>query len=1313
MTDSPTPESIAVRNERSLNRLSRAIAQSQGNFALILVRCNYAQLTNPLVQRLKQICPVEIRELHLPTTIKTLYSTIQTSLGEEQPPALMVFGLSEIAAVEAVLTSTNQVRNEFPQQFHFPLVLWMNDESLQKLTQHATDFKNWAAVPIQFEITSDSLLDGVEQTVQLMLANLLQMGAGRFWDSTSLKLPPDALRVNELALALDDLQRDQNPIRPDLQANLHFLIGREADASGDKPLAQQHYEHSLALWQSEIATPNSPSDHQAAYGCLLFHLGLWWRQHATQHRMDYDLACHKAKDYYQQSLMAFQQAQRPDLEEKFINALGEVLTRLACWDELKTVATQAVHLHQAADMPIRLAYGYGLLAEVALHTQNWMEAKGYAELALQTNEVESESTIDWSWDRVHYRNYYWLLLAEAYQGLTQVAEAISNLETARSNSQPEHDPLLYIRILANLRSLKFAQHQYLEAFEIKQEQHVIEQQYGLRAFVGAGRLRERRQVLNQALALANLPAVDVNQEIAASGRMQDINRLVERMGRTDHKLTVIYGQSGVGKSSLLQAGLLPALKQMAIEARDVMPVLLQVYNDWFKNLGVCFAQSYEEIRGLDLPLLQDSMGVFLAELRKTAERNLLTVLIFDQFEEFFFAHKDAHQRRPFFDFLRDCLNIPYVKVVLSLREDYLHYLLECTRLTDLKSIDNNILDKNILYYLGNFSPEDARSVITTLTQNSQLYLEPDLLDALVADLAGNLGEVRPIELQVVGAQLQADKIFTLAQYQEHGPKDALVGRFLQEVVQDCGKGNENFAQAILYLLTDDNNTRPLKPRAELEEDLALTPEQLDLILKILVKSGLALQIPGSVTECYQLIHDYFVPFIRQQHFSELAIQLEKEKKQREHTENELSRIKLAQQSLNQILEDSRTERSKRPKRKGFLTALICSTLVTASSIALEKIGFWQPFEQTAYSMLHQARGSITWDERIALIEIDNKTLKKLCSSPCPLSRIPRRYLASLLEVLSNAEDSVVAFDILMPESNPDDAILAEKMHKQGFVLLASSWDRKTGGSLLPAQDLRSSAFKVGHTRVLTGSDNFPHGVDLQMGEPKPTSALGFAAIQTYKRLVNLQLTIANPEQRLWINWAGPVSEIRQTYSLIDILENKNFNIQGLSKKIILVGYTADGVEPISTPFDRAASGVHAHVAIIDNLLKGNALRRLDDWAILILLFVGLGLSLSIFHLNSDRQLVFLTGFFIGWILICLIFFRFNYWIPVVAPATTIFAILISRILLYQFFEWNSRYLDEITDQRLKSSFEKYLSLDAADFILKYGDKKGGNHNHEE
>jgi hypothetical protein len=210
-------------------------------------------------------------------------------------------------------------------------------------------------------------------------------------------------------------------------------------------------------------------------------------------------------------------------------------------------------------------------------------------------------------------------------------------------------------------------------------------------------------------------------------------------------------------------------------------------------------------------------------------------------------------------------------------------------------INNNILDKKIRYYLGNFSPDDATVVVRNLTEKSQFPLESGLVDALVRDLAGDVGEVRPIELQIVGSQLQTEKITTLEQYRQCGTKEKLVERFLEDVIKDCGSENERAAQLVLYLLTNENGTRPLKTRAELAADLATEADKLDLVLEVVVSSGLVLLVPEKPENLYQLVHDYLVDFIRQQQGNELLAELQREREQRLLTEEELKRVQAAKQ----------------------------------------------------------------------------------------------------------------------------------------------------------------------------------------------------------------------------------------------------------------------------------------------------------------------------------------------------------------------------------------------------------------------------------
>jgi hypothetical protein len=100
------PEDVAAYNERSLNTLSRAIALSAEQFAIILVRCNYRHLQTEMLQRLRERCPVSVPEIHLPPLSTTLFGKMIEEFGElPSLPGVMVLGLESAVAIDA--TSSN------------------------------------------------------------------------------------------------------------------------------------------------------------------------------------------------------------------------------------------------------------------------------------------------------------------------------------------------------------------------------------------------------------------------------------------------------------------------------------------------------------------------------------------------------------------------------------------------------------------------------------------------------------------------------------------------------------------------------------------------------------------------------------------------------------------------------------------------------------------------------------------------------------------------------------------------------------------------------------------------------------------------------------------------------------------------------------------------------------------------------------------------------------------------------------------------------------------------------------------------------
>ncbi|NEQ73194.1 MAG: hypothetical protein F6K23_08965 [Okeania sp. SIO2C9] len=682
----------------------------------------------------------------------------------------------------------------------------------------------------------------------------------------------------------------------------------------------------------------------------------------------------------------------------------------------------------------RLARAYSFLAEFELAKNHYKQAKKLAQTAIEicnktldaVSPYSSEKDkITLNWERYSHLGKYLFALAKAEKGLGTFEASIANFEQAKKTTKPEYSAEIYIDIITELREIYCQQKAYLVAFKLKQERQQIEQQFGFVAFIGANRLGYRKPNTNPALPQRNRRKV--TQEISASGRQFNVEELLERISRPDYKLIVIHGQSGVGKSSILEAGLIPALEKKSIDTRNVVVVLQRVYVNWISALGESLAKRLKKNPQLavNLQMLNWAEAIF-EQLRNNAELNLLTVIIFDQFEEFFFVNSETEQKREFAQFLQECLEIPFVKIVLSLREDYIHYLLEFNYLANLETINNDILSKNIRYELRNFSQDQAKSVIQELTENSQFKIDSKLTEKLVEDLDKDTEDIRPIELQIVGAQLQTESITTVEKYQEFGdyPKAELVNRYLASVVKDCGEENEKLAWLVLMLLTDENNTRPLKTQAELVKESEFKVKELELVLKIFVEASLVFLLPEKPAKRYQLVHDYLVAFIRQRKGPEILEELKQEREKRRQLEEVLKELKQEQ--------EKRQKLQKQLLRSSVAYSLVMAVLAGGMTI-FGFLALGQSQEAKKQTMIAQTNESITllvsdqrWDGLIKAMKV-------------------RQKIAGKFELTDEKHNTTDAFRVAVYKRNKEEFRELNRLqgHKHWVVGVAFSPDGET------------------------------------------------------------------------------------------------------------------------------------------------------------------------------------------------------------------------------------------------------------------------------
>ena len=982
--------SISSEMEDTIQELSLLLDIYENTFTLLLARCNYANLRDRAIARLREISAVPIRQVSIERTTSSIYQLIQPE-GSTDNSSIMVTGIELSQNIDGLVKGLNQIREEFRKNCHFQIVLWINDDILKRMIRIAPDFESWTTT-IELAIAGNDLKESLYSGTEALFS--MALSAKMIDPSYSLGRISHlgGIYLSELDLALRDLRNQGQAIAPGLQAGLDFIRGMNtADFSTSLSYLQSSYQY----WES--------IQNFERQGLLLYQIGRR-RYHLTKlEKHSHEENWQTVQDLFFRSLACFEIADRPDLMSECYLQLQRTLHHLQSWKELKALSHKALSIHQT--QPHHLASDYGFLAEVALIEQQWQTAQEYAEQALSLLP-QSPDTYHWLY------GLYWCYLAEAQIQLEHPESALENLLKARKRDHCGH-PHMYIRILNQLRDLYFVQGRYLEAFQTKQERLAIEQRYGYRAFIGAGQLQSCLEEYSSFAGQKN--RFIISPEIYASGRKQDLDELTRRISEPRYKLIVLHGNSGVGKSSFVNAGLMPALQQTIYGGRTVIPISQKVYTSWELELINLLKDALESLSLNSAPLLANPIASatlnkhsenkhsdkpslcdrIIEQLRWNESHNFRSVLIFDQFEEFFFVHQyQVSERQRFFEFLGSLLSdfqyLSSLKVVLSLREDYIHYLLEGNRIANMSAIDNDILSKNVLYQMGNFSTAAAHSTIRTLTERAQFYLEPQLIDLLVRDLTNEQDEVRPIELQIVGAQLQQDQISTVMQYQKLGkhPTEKLVQRYLDSVVCDCGKENYRLTNLILYLLTDEKGTRPLKTYGDLERELynldrevreqgqtlpnfgaPEIPEapkhdefeiaKIELVLQILIGSGLVVLIPEATTNRCQLVHDYLAVIIRKSQSPEL----QKLQKELEKTQTEL------RQTVRQL--ESSLKNSQAIADSLALNSLLSNRLLDLSELskAIQMATKWLPEIQAIAS---ETRWQLTSTIYRAIYEIKER-----------------------------------------------------------------------------------------------------------------------------------------------------------------------------------------------------------------------------------------------------------------------------------------------------------------------------------------------------
>jgi hypothetical protein len=235
------------------------------------------------------------------------------------------------------------------------------------------------------------------------------------------------------------------------------------------------------------------------------------------------------------------------------------------------------------------------------------------------------------------------------------------------------------------------------------------------------------------------------------GRDEEIEELTSLV--LTSSATLVYAPSGAGKSSLLQAGVAPALERdfdvLVLPKVHLGTVTREVSAEDAPDAfvrAVC-----EAIGGGEAGPASDDIGALAARERGSSPRRVLLVL--DQFEEVFNAPSLWRQREEFFRALTAALEANrWLRAVIALRSDYLANLVPYEHLLPGRLA--------VRYQLDNLTGEQAAQAIRAAFDASGVPLpEPDLdrlLGLLLEDAAAphvRAQYVNTIQLQIVCRRL--------------------------------------------------------------------------------------------------------------------------------------------------------------------------------------------------------------------------------------------------------------------------------------------------------------------------------------------------------------------------------------------------------------------------------------------------------------------------------------------------------------------------------------------------------------------------------
>ncbi|MGH2446434.1 MAG: BTAD domain-containing putative transcriptional regulator, partial [Candidatus Limnocylindria bacterium] len=297
------------------------------------------------------------------------------------------------------------------------------------------------------------------------------------------------------------------------------------------------------------------------------------------------------------------------------------------------------------------------------------------------------------------------------------------------------------------------------------------------------------------------------------GRSALIDRLMQAV--LERRLVVLAGPSGSGKSSVIRAGLLPALR-----AGHLADARSWVLSDMFPG-----AYPFEELAAALLRVgIEDPRGAggdpgdgpswLATRLNRVLPKDSELLLFVDQFEELWSVTEDDATRRQFIASLVEASHDAgsRLRVVAAMRADFLDRALESPALGEVM--------RDGLVLVTPPTADELAQAIARPSRTVGLEFESGLVDTITRDVLDQPGALPLLQHALTELFARRDgRRLTAARYRDSGGVAGALGQRAEEVYRNLPPGAQGTArQVFLRLVTVDeehDDTRRRILRSEL------------------------------------------------------------------------------------------------------------------------------------------------------------------------------------------------------------------------------------------------------------------------------------------------------------------------------------------------------------------------------------------------------------------------------------------------------------------------------------------------------------------